>query len=217
MLIRRIIITAGLAMLLPLLATRAFGQKWEFGGAGGGSLYKSETITNASGSASAGFDTGYAVSVLLGHNKYNYVGGEIRYTYQNSNMKLSAGGTKATFSSLSHAVHYDLLLHFRPRGSKIRPFLAIGGGAKFYRGTGTEVVFQPLSNIALLTHTQETQGLISTGAGVKIQIAEHLSFRAEVRDYITPFPKKVIEPVFATSAPDWLHNFVPLVGISYTF
>ena len=54
--------------------------------------------------------------------------------------------------------------------SGIRPYVAIGGGMKHYRGTGEEQPFQPLSNIAILTKTNDTKGMVSVGGGVKVQL-----------------------------------------------
>ena len=159
-------------MTAALTVLPAFAQKYEFALAGGGSFYQSHTVTNPKGDASAGFENGWAGSVAVGNNMYQHVGGEIRYTYLHNDAKLSSGSTKATFGAESHAIHYDFLIHATSTESTIRPYVAAGGGIKFYRGTGTEVPFQPLSNIALLTKTTEVQGLLSVGAGVKVALDE---------------------------------------------
>lgn len=204
-------ITAALTVL------PAFAQKYEFALAGGGSFYQSHTVTNPKGDASAGFDNGWAASVAVGNNMYSYVGGEVRYTYLHNDAKLSSGSTKATFGAESHAIHYDFLIHATPTGSHIRPYVAAGGGIKFYRGTGTEVPFQPLSSIALLTKTSEVQGLLSVGAGVKFSLTNRLMFRVDVHDYLTPFPKNVITPALNSKASGWFNNIVGTAGISFGF
>ncbi len=204
-------ITAALTVL------PAFAQKYEFGVAGGGSFYQSHTVTNPKGDAEAGFDNGWAASVAVGNNMYRYVGGEIRYTYLHNDAKLKSGSTSATFGSDAHVIHYDFLLHATPVGSVIRPYVAAGGGIKFFRGTGTEVPFQPLSNIALLTKTTEVQGLLSVGGGVKVALTKRTIFRVDVHDYITPFPKKVITPALNSKASGWFNNIVATAGISFAF
>jgi hypothetical protein len=204
-------ITAALTVL------PAFAQKYEFALAGGGSFYQSHTVTNPKGDASAGFDNGWAASVAVGNNMYSHVGGEVRYTYLHNDAKLSSGSTKATFGAESHAIHYDFLIHATPTGSHIRPYVAAGGGIKFYRGTGTEVPFQPLSSIALLTKTSEVQGLLSVGAGVKFSLTNRLMFRVDVHDYLTPFPKNVITPALNSKASGWFNNIVGTAGISFGF
>lgn len=204
-------------MTAALTVLPAFAQKYEFALAGGGSFYQSHTVTNPKGDASAGFENGWAGSVAVGNNMYQHVGGEIRYTYLHNDAKLRSGSTKATFGAESHAIHYDLLLHATPVGSTIRPYVAAGGGIKFYRGTGTEVPFQPLSNIALLTKTTEVQGLLSVGAGVKVALTNRMMFRVDVHDYITPFPKNIITPTANSKASGWFNNIVATAGISFAF
>jgi hypothetical protein len=204
-------------MTAALTVLPAFAQKYEFGVAGGGSFYQSHTVTNPKGDASAGFENGWAASVAVGNNMYSHVGGEIRYTYLHNNAKLTSGSTKAAFGADAHAIHYDFLIHATPVGSTIRPYVAAGGGIKFYRGTGTEVPFQPLSNIALLTKTTEVQGMLSVGAGVKVALTNRMIFRVDVHDYITPFPNKVITPALNSKASGWFNNIVATAGISFAF
>src|SRR5262249_50757000 len=145
-------------------------------------------------SATAGFKSGGAFGAFAGSNLYPHLSGEIRYTYQMSDLKLSSGGTEATFNGVSHAISYDFLYHPANKRSKLQPFVAAGAGIKLYRGTGTERAHQDLSNFAYLTKTQDMRPLITAGGGIKYHISEHLLFRAEVRDFITPFPNKVITP-----------------------
>lgn len=194
----------------------AIGQKWEFGGGVGGGFYTSQDVTGSAGSASAKIQSNLAGSAWLVNNGQGRWGGELRYDYQMGDLALSAGGTQATFAGMSHALHYDVLWYSRPNGSKVRPFIAVGAGIKAYEGTGTEVVFQPLSNIALLTKSQDLTPLVSVGGGVKVQIAPHVQVRLEVHDYLSPFPSKVIMPNVGSKVGGWLQDFVPMVGISFT-
>lgn len=205
------------AAVLALMATPAMAQKWEFGLAGGGSVFAAKSASAGTASASAGFKPGFAAGAFIGQTMNRLVSGEIRYSFERNQLKLSSGGTQATFSAQAHAVHYDVLIHTAPTGAKKRPYFFIGGGAKQYRGTGKEVVFQPLQNIALLTHTDEVKPLISVGAGVKIQVGQRTFARLELRDYITPFPTRVIEPVPPTKLGGLIHSFMPMVSLSFTF
>jgi hypothetical protein len=134
-----------------------------------------------------------------------------------SDLKLSSSGTDVSFSGVSHAIHYDFLYHPAGKRSKVQPFVAAGGGVKIFRGTGKEQAYQPLSNFAYLTKTQDLRPLITAGGGIKYRISEHLVFRAEIRDYITPFPNKVITPAPGSKISGWLQDFVPLFGLSFTF
>jgi hypothetical protein len=200
-----------------LIALPAFAQKYEFGVQGGISFYDKKTVTNQRGAADAGFKPGYAAGFTVGHNMYKYIGGEIRYTFLHNEMKLESGSTKATFGSQAHALHYDFLIHSRGLNAPVRPYVAFGGGMKYYRGTGTEQPFQPLSNIAILTKTSDTKGLVSVGGGVKVKMTDKIWLRLDVHDYLTPFPKNIITPASGSSVGGWMNNIVGTGGITFTF
>ena len=210
-----IIMTVALALSL---AGACAAQEWEVGGMASYGFYRNLTIASPVGSAVAGFSPGTAFGAVIGHSSNGRVSGEFRYTFANSDLKLSSGGTDASFNGVAHIIHYDLVLHPRVRhGSKVMPFLAAGGGMKLYRGTGHEVTYQPLETIALLTKTQQIKPMISVGGGIKMILGPRLVLRAEVRDYITTFPNKIIVPIPGVKANGWLNDFVPMIGISYIF
>src|SRR5574340_1402904 len=166
--------------------------EYEVGGAAGAGFVKGAGVTSSAGTATAGFKTGAAFGGFLGHNSHSWVGGEFRYGYMQSDLKLSGSGGETSFSGVSHVVHYDLVLHPRKARGNALPFAAIGGGMKIFRGTGKETAYQPMNRFAFLTKTQEVKPMLSAGGGVKIKIGNSVYLRTEIRDYITPFPKKVI-------------------------
>ncbi len=208
-----------LSSLLLLLAALppAAAQSWELGGAVGGSFNTSNSISSPAGSATAGIATGVAGSVWLGNNSSSHLGGEFRYDYSTGDLKLSSGGSSTQFAGRAQAFHYDLLYHFAPRASRVRPFLAAGGGFKYYSGTGQEQAYQPLEQYALLTKTNQLAGLISVGGGIKFNVSPHLQMRIEVHDYLSPFPNQVIAPAAGAHISGWLQQIVPSFGISYVF
>jgi len=199
------------------LAPAALAQKWELGAGAGGSTYLSHDVKNGSATAQANIETNVAASVWLDENSQGRWGGEVRYDYERGDLQLKSGNSKAAFGAESHAMHYDFLVQSGGRESRARIFVAGCGGVKIYRGTGAEQPFQPLSQFALLTKTTDLRPLVSVGAGVKWQISHSLQIRLEVHDYMTPFPKEVITPNLNSSVSGWLHNLVPMGGISYTF
>ena len=194
----------------------AQGQNWEIGGAAGGGFYTSQDISSPAGTASAKIQPGVAASAWLGGNGRGRLGGELRYDYEMGDLHLSQGSATASFTGHSQGIHYDFLWRFRPSESHIQPFVAAGAGIKIYTGTGTQVVYQPLSNIALLTQAQDLVGMASAGAGIKIKLTPHVNLRVDLHDYITPFPKQAITPVTGKS-PGWFQDFVPMAGLAYVF
>jgi len=210
-------VTFGFTLAL-LFAGIGAAQEWEVGGMASYGFYRNADATNPSGSASVGFSPGAAFGALVGYNSSATMGGEFRYAYEMNNLKISSGGTSASFNGAAHVLGYELILHRRARGeSKVQPFLAVGGGMKLYRGTGSEQTYQPLENFALLTKTQQVEPMISFGGGLKFTLSQHVLLRAEVRDYISPFPQNIIAPVPPTKIGGWLNDFVPMIGISYIF
>lgn len=199
------------------LASVCAAQQWELGAVGGGGALTNAAVSAPAGTATAGFQAGPAFGAFAANHLSERFGGELRYLFLDSNLKLSSGGAQATFSGVAHAVHYDLIFHPKRRRAGITPFLAAGGGVKVFRGTGKETAYQPLSQFAYLTKTQQVEPLISAGAGLQIPLSPKLFLRTEFRDYITPFPKQVIAPVTGATVGGWLHNFVPTVGLSFGF
>lgn len=204
-----------LSGFMAVPAVRA--QKWEVGGGVGGSFFTSEGIKLAVSSADASLSNGIGGSVWLGNNSGRLLGGELRYDYERTDLKLTSSTQSASFGADTHSFHYDFLIHFAPSTARVRPYVSGGGGVKVYRGTGKESAFQPLSNFALLTKTSELKPLISVGAGIKFAPSRAFQIRAEVRDALTPFPKTVIAPANGAKMAGWLQDFVALIGLSFTF
>ncbi len=196
---------------------QAWAQKWEFGGGVGGGFYTSDNVTAPGGSVSAKIASNLSGSAWLDNNGSGRWGGEVRYDYELGDLQLNGGGTQASFAAHSQAFHYDFLYHFSSVESTVRPFVGVGAGIKIYRGTGTQVVYQPLSNFALLSQDQDLVPLISAGGGVKVKLASHLMLRLEVHDFLTPFPKQVIAPAAGAKVGGWLQDFVPMAGLGFAF
>ena len=193
----------------------AMAQKWEFGVGAGGGFYTSQDVKLGSDSASAKFKTNVAVSTWIGNNINDRWGGELRYSYQLGDAQLKRDASEAVFGAETHTINYDFLYHTRPSEATVRPFIAGGAGIKFFRGTGTEAVTQPLSQFALLTKASDLTGVVSVGGGVKMKLGSHAWLRLDVHDYMSPFPKQVITPNVGANVGGWMHDIVPMVAISF--
>jgi opacity protein-like surface antigen len=206
-----------LTILACAVATpAAFAQKWEVGFAAGGSFLTSETISNPAGNASVTRNPGLALSAWLDNTiGSGLFGGELRYDYEMGDLKLASGGTSTTFASRSNAVHYDFVYNFTSSEAAVRPYIEAGGGVKWYSGTGTEQVYQPLSNYAVFSDVRDMRPLISVGAGVKFNVAKSAVLRLEVHDYLTPFPSTLIAPVPPSTVGGWLNDFVISAGLGF--
>ena len=202
---------------LVVIAPTCFAQKWEVGGVTGGGFTNNLTVSNGIGTASTGFANGFAFGVVLGQNLYPRVSGELRYTYRLSDLQLSGAGDSARFKGTTQSMHYDILLHSRRTHSRVQPFAAAGGGMRIFSGVGTESPYQPLSSFALLTKTQQWKPVVTFGGGIKYAIAPRVLLRIEVRDYFSKFPTNVIAPAPGAHLSGWLHDIVPMAGITFVF
>jgi hypothetical protein len=205
----------GFAFVALFALPGCFAGEFELGVAGGGHFVRGATVTAPAGTAKAGFKPGVAVGAVAGQRLYRTVTGEMRYSYLQGGMKLSSGGGSTDFKGDTHAIHYDFLIHPYRGEMKVQPFAAAGAGVKVFRGSGKETAFQPLSQFAYLTKTTEWKPLVSVGGGIRATLTPKTSLRVEFRDYITPFPKNVIAPGRGAAINGWLHDFVPMVGISF--
>lgn len=200
-----------------LIACGCAAQEGEIGAAAGYGTYRNGTVYAPAGKATAGIRNRFAVSAVLSEEKYERLGGEIRYTYQDGDPFLSAGATKTNVQGQSHTIHYDALFHFRGKPARIRPYMAAGFGAKVYRVSGPANPSQPLSDIAMLTTRTDVKPVFTAGGGVKIRLGGKVVVRLDFRDYVTPFPKKLIAPAPFGTGRGFFQQFTPLVGVGYTF
>lgn len=214
---RLIPIFAAAAVSLALLPT-ALAQSWEVGGGAGGSFYKNRSVTGApGGDATAGFDNGFTGTFYASQSMGRWLNGEIRYQYQQQDLKVEQGSVTDTFKGRSHAVTYEFVIHVKEPDAKIRPYFFFGGGVKGYQGVGSGRAFPPLGDVVALTPTTEWKGLMTFGGGVKFHISDHVILRVEVRDNFSQFPKEVVAPIPPAQVGDWIHNIVPMVMIGYVF
>lgn len=210
--IRFLIIASLLASSANLMA-----QKWEFGTGLGAGISSTKKIENPRGDADTKFGTGVSASAWIANNVNERWGGEFRYNYRVGDMELKSGSAKATFASQAQSVHYDFHYHFANTDTMVRPFVGFGAGIKMFRGTGTEVAAQPLSNVALLTKTNDMRPMVSLAAGAKVKMNDRWGFRVEFHDFLTQFPSKIITPNVGSKVGGWMHDYVPVFGISYLF
>ena len=200
-----------------LLTSAAFAQHYEIGANIGYGLYRNGSIYSDSGTAQAGIRNRFAAGVVLGDEFSRYVSAEFRYLYHDGHPFLQAPGVKVDIQGQSDSLTYELLFHFQPRESRLRPFLAGGLGAKDYIIAGPAPFPQPIPQIAALTTNDVWKLVFGVGGGVKYRLMPHVLLRGEFRDYLTTFPRQQIVPAPHNTARGIFEQFTPLFGISYTF
>jgi len=209
---------AVLALALAAGSQLALAQsRIEVGFGGGGSLYTEKTVSAPAGEAKTGFEPGFAVNGWVAQDLYRYLSGEVHYSFQMNDLKLTGAGPKYTFGGRAHSIYYNLLIHTAPSGAKTRAFVAVGGGIKGYQGTGEEIPNQPGQDFVLLSKTTDWKGLVVFGGGIKYALSDGVVIRAEVYDYFTQTPVVVLQPAPGAELGGWIHNIVPSFGIGFRF
>lgn len=204
-------------VLAVVCVVPAFAQ-WELGAVGGYGFRRDISVQNASGgTAQLSFRPDFAFGFYGGQTQHGYLGGEIHYDYESSPIRLKSGSTETSTTGRTHVVHFDILVHLKDSNSRVRPFLAMGGGIKIYEGTGPDRAAQPLSNYVLLTRTHEVKPVMSPAIGMKVQVSRRVLFRAEARYFGGPRPENVIAPAPGAVMHGWVHDIVPLAGFTATF
>jgi hypothetical protein len=207
----------GLICAVVLAAATASAQQWDVGIVGGIGMATDFTVKNASTSAAAGFKNGAVFGAYAGEDSFRYWSGEVNYLYRQSNFKLEGAGKSADFAGHTHLITFDMLGHFRPKGSRIRPFVSFGGGAKVMVGTGQESANQPLGSLAALTNTREILAVGEVGAGVKIQVTKRFRIRVQVRDFISQKPQDVIATAPGATLSGMSNDILGTVSLGWSW
>ncbi|MCC7154672.1 MAG: outer membrane beta-barrel protein [Bryobacterales bacterium] len=213
---------SALALLLcaagSTYAQRGDGPRMmEFGGLGGFSLVRGLTVEQGSTKAKTGFENSFTGGAFLSRDSYKHVAGEVRYLFHGGAAMIESGGQRSTLAAQQHLFTYDLVYHFTRRGRRLRPFLSAGGGGRLVVGSGAEHTSYPGSGLVALTATTQMLPVFGGGGGVKIRLNRQVSMRFEFRDYISPAPRNILAAPPGSTLHGWMHDLMPLFGISYLF
>jgi hypothetical protein len=201
-----------------MLSSVCSAQQWEVGALGAYGWHRNATIVSPDGRAEAGFEPRFAIGGSFTQNMYRYVSGEIRYMFLVGDPVLKFQGIEASTNGFTNIVHYDLLFHPRPSESRLRPYVAAGGGVKVYSATDRLLFFnQPLLNFAVLRQVDQAEPMVSLGVGLKYIIKRHVQLRLDFHTYMSPTPDDLFRPTFPSKVHGWIYDFVPALGISYAF
>jgi hypothetical protein len=203
------------SLMLFGVLTLATAQDWEAGGAAGFGFYRSVAISGLTSSGSAGFGPRFVLGAVAGKSFAEHLAIEGRYIYQDGDLQIRGRGTEANLDGDSSALLGELVCSLLRRHAWLRPYFAAGGGVKVYRGTQNAAADEPLMDLALLHHATQAVALVSYGGGVKWHFAEHWWARLDLRDYVTPFPTRVISAAPGVHLNGRLHDFVPTLGLSW--
>jgi len=205
------------AVTVLALSVAALAQTHEIGADIGYGIYKGGSIISGSGTAQAGIHNRFVAGITLGEEFTGYFTGEFRYLFHDGHPYLRAPGVDTDIQGQSHTLTLDLLIHFKRRDHRFRPFVAGGVGGKEYVIAGPEPFPQPIPQIASLTTNDVWKVVFDAGAGAQYLLRPHMLLRVEFRDYLTTFPRQQTVPAPHNTARGVFHQFTPTFGVSYTF
>ncbi len=162
---------------------------------------------------------GGALNLFMGADLHNYVSVQGSFIWNRNSLHLNSTSSAGTFyqedrSSSQYAGIVDLLIYFRRRTSRIRPYLGTGGGAIHLTST--------LDRVLAIggTPTLPPQQFSSTGpvfrshVGIDLAITQKVAFRYSFSELIgrNPISKQLSPP-----GPRRLANFENLFGFVTRF
>lgn len=210
-------VRAGILCGIVFAGTCCAQQWYEIGGLAGYGIYRDVRVNGPGPDVTAGIRNRFVAGALICEDLYEHLSGEVRYLYHDGDPFLSAGGAEANIQGQSHTFTYDFLFHLKDRDERLRPYVAAGAGGKYYRTTGPAPGTQPFPQFATLVHTDDWKLVVDLGVGVKYRLQRNVIVRAEFRDYVTPFPKKIFAPAASATDRGLFQQFTPMVGVSYSF
>lgn len=198
-----------------LWATACYAGPFEIGGMAGYGSYRNGTVFAPAGTATAGISNRFVLGAVLGEDLYPHLSGELRYLYQDGDPFVSAGSGRGSIQGQSHAVHYDLLIEARRREYRLRPYVIVGAGMKYYRTTGPAPLVQPLPGIVTIVNRNEVSPLFTAGVGVRYRLRDHVYVRVDFLDYLTPFPSNLFVGAPGSTESGIFHQLTPTIGITF--
>lgn len=205
-----------LVLVLAVYSITCSAQEWEFGGGAGYSWPLNVGVSGGTNSGHAGLAPRLAFGVVFDENMYNYIGGEAQYLFRVGGTQLHANGITETAAGYSNTLVYNLMVHFKPRESKFRPFVAAGGGIRIYTNSSSFLP-QPLAGVALLFRGTQVEPAISFDGGLKYMLPRHVQARLDLRVYTSPTPGDLLRPIGVTRIGGWVFDLTPMAGIAYVF
>jgi hypothetical protein len=182
------------------------------------------SIITASSSATSLYDpnNGEVANVFWGWHISRYVSIQGNYVWNRNDVSLvsalSHGATSSFYqqpmSSTENAVIGDLLIYFRPRGNRVRPFLSQGGGVVHVSGRVNGNTVTSGSLLAPPGNSSSTFPASRTAVGLDVRMARVWYFRYTFGENISHNP---ISAELTPSGQRLLKNFQNLFGVYRTF
>jgi hypothetical protein len=219
-------------MLLPCLLLlggmrNVFAQNEFYGGLQAGVSTLSGDAASVLTASAANFSSynpqnGIALSAIFGRNISEYVSLQADYIYNRNRLTLASGafsnGTLNSYqevrSSSQQSVIGDVLVYFRPRQSRLRPYLSVGTGVVHFSSFQHRVDL--IAGSPSLPPQRFSSNLIAlhVPVGMDVKLRAGWMFRYSFSETLTKNP---ISDHLSPPGPHSLKNFQNLFGIIRRF
>lgn len=124
--------------------------------------------------------SGFMFVPRLTLNTGDFISHDLSFSYSRANVKVDLAGQNLFDSGTSVGqAMYNMLLHATRDGSKVRPYLAAGGGL---------VMFYP-PGAGFSSGVNTVRPGLNYGAGIRVQVSDRWHARVDFRQTIAPNPR----------------------------
>jgi hypothetical protein len=132
---------------------------------------------------------GGALDVFAGVHLDNYFSVQANYIWNRNSLRLNSTSSSGSFyqedrSSVEQAAVFDLLVYFRHRSSRIRPYLGTGTGVVHLSSTQDRLIGSGGSALVPPARFSSTDPLLRVHVGIDLRLARKLDFRYSFSEMI---------------------------------
>jgi hypothetical protein len=165
---------------------------------------------------------GPALQVLLGRHLSDYVSLQGEYILNSNTLILTSAmlndsgqqSYQQTRHSSQQSVIGDLLIYFRKRGSRLRPFLSVGGGLVHFASSQHRVTQSIGVPVLPPKHFSSNMAALHVPVGLDIELAQGWAFRYTFSETLSSNP---VSQRLSPPAPHNLQNFQNFFGMVKQF
>jgi hypothetical protein len=132
---------------------------------------------------------GGALDVFAGAHLHNYFSVQANYIWNRNSLRLNSTSSRGGFyqedrSSTQQAAVFDLLVYFRQRSNRIRPYLATGTGVVHLSSTQDRLIASEGSTVLPPARFSSTGPLLRVHVGIDLRLARKVDFRYSFSEMI---------------------------------
>ena len=220
-----VLVWTALTLLAPAICVAEDRGRVYAGGLAGVSTLSADarSVISADGFATSLYkpENGLAANLLIGAHLHDYVTIQASYIWNRNALTLvsarAIGDTSAFYeqhrNSSQHAVVGDLLVYFRARGKRVRPYLSVGGGiVRFVSASDRDAIAR--GAVPPEQEFTELRATLRVAVGLDVRTGPKWSIRYSFSESLSGNP---ISEQLSPPGQRNLANFQNLVGVIRTF